>query len=188
MKGRLDSLWTLVAVLIVVILMDFAATPIAYDFGSAPPSPQESVVHRSPVVLSTPASAASASPRPTLAPTAGETHRPGGPVASSPAAGAWRQIRATWYSLANFGGQRTACGQTYTATLVGLASNELACGTMVQLMFAGAVLPYPVPVVDRHGHTAPGHDFFDLTEKVCTDLGPPPGHCWTGPIYWRLAP
>jgi rare lipoprotein A (peptidoglycan hydrolase) len=92
----------------------------------------------------------------------------------------WRVILATWYSYADFAGQRTACGQTYTRLLVGLASNALPCGTVVELRFGGVTIR--VPVVDRHGHSA--SDFFDLTQAACRKLR----HCWTGPVEWHLAP
>ncbi len=60
--------------------------------------------------------------------------------ASSPAA------VASWYGP-GFYGNRTACGLTMTADLVGVAHRTLPCGTPVTLRYGGATVT--VPVVDR---------------------------------------
>ena len=53
---------------------------------------------------------------------------------------------ATWFGP-GFYGHTTACGQTMTPTLVGVASRTLACGTLVQVTYRGHQLT--VPVLDR---------------------------------------
>lgn len=85
----------------------------------------------------------------------------------------------SWYG-SGFYGQRTACGQTLTKTLVGVANRTLPCGTLV--MFRN---PYngdtiTVPVVDRGPYVA-GRE-WDLTRGACTLIA----HCWTGPLDWRF--
>jgi rare lipoprotein A (peptidoglycan hydrolase) len=53
---------------------------------------------------------------------------------------------ATWFGP-GFYGHTTACGQTLTPALVGVASRTLACGTLVQIDYRGHQLT--VPVLDR---------------------------------------
>jgi rare lipoprotein A (peptidoglycan hydrolase) len=53
---------------------------------------------------------------------------------------------ATWFGP-GFYGHTTACGQTLTPGLVGVASRTLACGTLVQISYRGHQLT--VPVLDR---------------------------------------
>lgn len=65
---------------------------------------------------------------------------------------------ATWYGPGLYG-NRTACGQTMTTTLRGVAHRTLPCGTPVVLSYNGRFLT--VPVVDR-GPFAPGF-VLDIT-------------------------
>jgi len=69
-----------------------------------------------------------------------------------------RAQMATWYGPGLYG-NRTACGQTMTATLRGVAHRTLPCGTPVVLSYNGRFLT--VPVVDR-GPFAPGF-VLDIT-------------------------
>ena len=61
---------------------------------------------------------------------------------------------ATWFGP-GFYGHATACGQTMSPTIVGVASRTLPCGTLVQIGYRGHLLT--VPVLDRgpYGTTAP---------------------------------
>lgn len=62
-----------------------------------------------------------------------------------------RAANATWYGP-GFYGNRTACGQTMSTTLRGVAHRTLPCGTPVVLAYGGRFLT--VPVVDRGPYTA----------------------------------
>lgn len=101
------------------------------------------------------------------------------PPTRSLARNPWRRDpEISWYGP-GFIGNGTACGQTLTRSLVGVAHRSLPCGTLVQFRHAGRTLT--VPVVDR-GPYVPGR-IFDLTYGACKKLA----HCHTGPIEWRLA-
>ena len=76
-----------------------------------------------------------------------------------------------WYGY-GFYGNRTACGQTMTRSLVGVASRTLKCGTKVTLYWKGRVLH--TKVVDRGPY--PNHSLyskmpFDLTAGGAKALG-----------------
>jgi rare lipoprotein A len=73
---------------------------------------------------------------------------------------------ATWYGPGFFG-NRTACGQTLTEELQGVAHRTLPCGTKVSILYGGRTLI--VPVVDR-GPYAHGAD-WDLTQATARALG-----------------
>src|SRR5947208_2000480 len=53
---------------------------------------------------------------------------------------------ATWFGP-GFYGQRTACGQTLTPAVVGVANRTLPCGTLVRFGYKGRTAT--VPVIDR---------------------------------------
>jgi rare lipoprotein A len=73
---------------------------------------------------------------------------------------------ATWFGP-GFYGQQTACGQTLTPAVVGVANRKLPCGTLVKVTYHGK--PLIVPVVDR-GPYANGAD-WDLTAAAAQALG-----------------
>jgi rare lipoprotein A (peptidoglycan hydrolase) len=90
---------------------------------------------------------------------------PGTAPAGAPAKpGAKAQI-ATWFGP-GFYGQKTACGQTMSPVIVGVASRTLPCGTLVLVNYKGHRLT--VPVIDRgpyaHGAT------WDLTWGAASAL------------------
>src|SRR5256885_9812619 len=58
---------------------------------------------------------------------------------------------ASLYGLA-FYGNRTACGQTYTPEIMGVAHRTLRCGTLLVLEYRGRTLT--VPVIDRGPYIA----------------------------------
>ena len=72
----------------------------------------------------------------------------------------------TWYGPGMYG-RGTACGQTLTSKLIGLAHKTLPCGTHVRLGYAGHVVE--AVVVDR-GPYAAGVD-YDLTWGAARALG-----------------
>jgi rare lipoprotein A len=73
---------------------------------------------------------------------------------------------ASWFGP-GFYGKETACGQTMSATIVGVANRTLPCGTLVKFAYKGRTLT--VPVVDR-GPYAKGVE-WDLTAGAAQDLG-----------------
>jgi rare lipoprotein A len=97
----------------------------------------------------------------------GGASAPTGP--SSPAKPAKAKVHtsgiATWFGP-GFYGQRTACGQTLTPTVIGVANRTLPCGTLVKVTYKGHALT--VPVLDRgpYSHIAD----WDLTAGAAQAL------------------
>lgn len=89
----------------------------------------------------------------------------------------WRRDpEISWYGP-GFIGNGTACGQTLTRSLLGVAHRTLPCGTLITFRSGGRTLT--VPVVDRGPYVS--DRIFDLTYGACKALD----HCYTGPIQWR---
>lgn len=87
----------------------------------------------------------------------------------SPSAGTTRTHKtsvATWFGPGLYG-QKTACGQTLTPAVVGVANRTLPCGTLVKISYHGQTIT--VPVLDR-GPYANGAD-WDLTAGAAQALG-----------------
>ncbi len=105
-----------------------------------------------------PAAFASGSPGGAAAPTSGS-------AASTPPTVAPSAI-ATWFGP-GFYGQETACGQTLTPAVVGVAHRTLPCGTLVRVSYKGRAIT--LPVLDRgpYSHIAD----WDLTGGAATALG-----------------
>ena len=100
--------------------------------------------------------------------------QPGGNVST----GGWHHDNdISWYGP-GFYGNGTACGQTLTRTLVGVAHRTLPCGTLVTFRYKGVTLT--VPVIDR-GPYVSGRT-WDLSYGACSQLH----HCFTGTIDWIL--
>jgi rare lipoprotein A (peptidoglycan hydrolase) len=74
---------------------------------------------------------------------------------------------ATWFGP-GFYGHKTACGQTLTPEVVGVANRTLPCGTLVKVAYGGHTLT--VPVLDRGPYSHIGAD-WDLTAGAATALG-----------------
>jgi rare lipoprotein A len=89
-----------------------------------------------------------------------------GGAASPTAPTAHRATLASWFGP-GFYGNRTACGQTMSPTIVGVANRTLPCGTLVKFAYRGRTLT--VPVVDR-GPYAKGVE-WDLTAGAAQELG-----------------
>jgi hypothetical protein len=77
-----------------------------------------------------------------------------------------RPVLATFFGPGMYGSQ-TACGQTLTPTLLGVAHRTLPCGTLVDISYGGRTIT--VPVVDR-GPYANGAS-YDLTTATARALG-----------------
>jgi hypothetical protein len=109
------------------------------------------------------ASGASASSTPTAGDSAPSGSTSGG---SAPTPAAPGKALATWFGP-GFYGHSTACGQTMSPTLVGVASRTLPCGTLVQVGYHGHLLT--VPVLDRgpYGHSGA---VWDLTTGAARAL------------------
>jgi rare lipoprotein A len=73
---------------------------------------------------------------------------------------------ATWFGP-GFYGKHTACGQTLTPAVVGVANRTLPCGTLVQVSYDGHTLT--VPVLDRGPYSH--HASWDLTAGAAHALG-----------------
>lgn len=78
-----------------------------------------------------------------------------------------RAALATWFGP-GFYGKRTACGQTLTPTLVGLAHRTLPCGTLVNVTYRGRHAT--LPVIDRGPYANNGAE-WDLTLQAARGLG-----------------
>jgi rare lipoprotein A (peptidoglycan hydrolase) len=105
-----------------------------------------------------------------LAGTSGGSAAPSAP-ASSPATSIHTTGIATWFGP-GFYGKQTACGQTLTPGVVGVANRTLPCGTLIKVTYKSHSLT--VPVLDRgpYGHgadwdlTAGAAEALDITETV----------------------
>ena len=86
----------------------------------------------------------------------------------------------SWYGPGLYG-NRTACGYALTKSLVGVAHRTLPCGTRVTFRNPATGRTVTAAVVDR-GPYVSGRS-WDLTGGLCLALG----HCYTGPILWKLA-
>jgi rare lipoprotein A (peptidoglycan hydrolase) len=73
---------------------------------------------------------------------------------------------ATWFGP-GFYGKKTACGQTLTPTVIGVANRTLPCGTLVKVAYKNRTVT--LPVLDRgpYSHIAD----WDLTAGAARALG-----------------
>jgi rare lipoprotein A (peptidoglycan hydrolase) len=94
----------------------------------------------------------------------------GGASAPSPSTSAKASVHptgiATWFGP-GFYGKKTACGQTLTPGVLGVANRTLPCGTLVKVTYAGRTLT--VPVLDRGPYSHIGAD-WDLTAGAAQAL------------------
>jgi len=77
-----------------------------------------------------------------------------------------RPAKASFYGPGFFGRQ-TACGQTLTPDVMGVAHRRLPCGTLVLIMYRGREVT--VPVIDRGPFN--GTYDWDLTQATADALG-----------------
>src|SRR5580704_14955416 len=71
-----------------------------------------------------------------LANTGGASGGPAAPAGSTPATSVRTTGIATWFGP-GFYGKQTACGQTLTPGVVGIANRTLPCGTLVSVSYRG---------------------------------------------------
>jgi rare lipoprotein A (peptidoglycan hydrolase) len=105
--------------------------------------------------------------------------RPKATSSGSASAGGWRSSGSSWYGPGLYG-NGTACGQTLTKTLIGVAHKTLPCGTLIEFRNPANGRVVEARVVDR-GPYVSGRD-WDLTNGLCQALD----HCYTAPIQWRV--
>ncbi len=91
---------------------------------------------------------------------------PSGGVTATPAKKVATTGIATWFGPGFFG-QKTACGQTLTPAMVGVANRTLPCGTLVKVTYLGHSLV--VPVLDRGPYAHNGAS-WDLTAGAANAL------------------
>lgn len=85
---------------------------------------------------------------------------------SAPSTGVRPTGIATWFGP-GFYGYKTACGQTLTPQVVGVANRTLPCGTLILVSYHGHALT--VPVLDRGPYA--NHADWDLTTGAAHALG-----------------
>jgi rare lipoprotein A len=78
----------------------------------------------------------------------------------------YRPSAASWYGP-GFYGRRTACGQTISSSIMGVANKSLPCGTRVTMRYHGRSVT--VPVIDRGPYS--GSREWDLTPATKNKLG-----------------
>jgi hypothetical protein len=98
--------------------------------------------------------------------------RPARPARPAPPPSAWSNAPiVTWYGP-GFYGKRTACGQRYTRTIIGVAHKTLPCGTLIQFRWGG-ITAY-ARVIDR-GPYATSDYVFDFSAALACDVFKPQG-------------
>ncbi|HEV2974302.1 MAG TPA: septal ring lytic transglycosylase RlpA family protein [Solirubrobacteraceae bacterium] len=126
-------------------------------------------LNRSTIVAVLVASAGAAlAPAGAGAETGGVASAPAGAPAPAPAVNAVKGVAlATWFGP-GFYGQTTACGQTLTPAVVGVANRTLPCGTLVKFSLRGRGIV--VPVIDRGPYAHNGAQ-WDLTSEAARQIG-----------------
>jgi rare lipoprotein A len=87
--------------------------------------------------------------------------------AAAPATSVRGIALATWFGP-GFYGQTTACGQTLTPAVVGVANRTLPCGTLVKFSYRGHGIV--APVIDRGPYANNGAQ-WDLTSEAARKIG-----------------
>ena len=78
----------------------------------------------------------------------------------------YQPVVATWYGP-GFYGNRTACGEKLTRSIVGVADRTLPCGTPVSISYNGQTLT--LPVIDRGPYA--NNATLDLTSAAAAEFG-----------------
>lgn len=89
------------------------------------------------------------------------------PSTPAPTSAVHKAALATWFGP-GFYGHETACGQTLTPAVVGVANRTLPCGTLVKFSYKGHTAT--VPVIDRGPYAHNGAQ-WDLTSGAAIALG-----------------
>jgi len=92
--------------------------------------------------------------------------RASGSGASGGRVNVYRKAQASWYGPGLYG-NRTACGQTLSSGMLGVAHRALPCGTKLKLRHGSKTVN--VRVIDRGPYA--GNREFDLTESTRNKLG-----------------
>lgn len=164
------------------VVLDAAEGTVASTFD---PANRSASAIAATTTLTEPAPRAADRRRPSVAPAVGQggsvaVPRPKPATSSvSGSASGWRSSGSSWYGPGLYG-SGTACGQTLTSTLVGVAHRTLPCGTLVEFRNPTNGRVVEARVVDR-GPYVSGRD-WDLTNGLCQALD----HCYTAPIEWRF--
>jgi rare lipoprotein A (peptidoglycan hydrolase) len=145
-------------------------TPIAHE---APADPAEPIVDAGvvPVPRERPAFV---QPRAAVGVVVKPTPRPVQASSST-----WRTAEYSWYGP-GFYGNGTACGQTYSKTLLGVAHKTLPCGTRVTFRNPKNGRSITVSVIDRGPYVA--GRMWDLSYATCSALD----NCYTSTIQYRI--
>jgi hypothetical protein len=93
--------------------------------------------------------------------------------------GSWRRAEYSWYGP-GFYGSGTACGQTYSRTILGVAHKTLPCGTRVTFRNPKNGRTITVKVIDRGPYVA--GRMWDLSRATCAYLG----NCYTAIIQYKV--
>jgi hypothetical protein len=149
---------------------DRSSGPLDRDFVFPEPAPSVAPPPRSVLDQPDPTAVSVLRPTPTPKPTRAPT------TASS---GWIYDAEVSWYGP-GFYGSGTACGQTYSQTIIGVAHRTLPCGTLVTFRNPANGKIVTAPVIDR-GPYVSGRN-WDLSYALCKALD----HCYTGPIYHRF--
>jgi rare lipoprotein A (peptidoglycan hydrolase) len=112
-------------------------------------------------------------------PTPRPTQPPARVSVSSASSSGWRTAEYSWYGP-GFYGSGTACGQTYSKTILGVAHKTLPCGTRVTFRNPKNGRTITVKVIDRGPYVA--GRMWDLSYATCTYLG----NCYTSNIQYRV--
>lgn len=149
---------------------------------------KENVVFAANTETAPPTESPSPSPIPTQSPIPIESPMPTKtpkPVVKAAASSDWTLDPEISFYGPGFYGRRTACGLALTKDLEGVANRTLPCGTLVTFNWKGMTRTFPV--VDRGPYVA--GRIFDLTGGACMSFKTPQyprGHCFTGPINYRI--
>jgi rare lipoprotein A len=91
----------------------------------------------------------------------------------------WRTAEYSWYGP-GFYGNGTACGQTYSKAILGVAHKTLPCGTRVTFRNPKNGKSITVSVIDRGPYVA--GRLWDLSYATCSYLD----NCYTSLIQYRI--
>jgi hypothetical protein len=127
-------------------------------------------------------------PKPTPKPAPRPTEDANPPASRGPGPdGTWNVAPiVTWYGP-GFYGNRTACGQRYTRTIIGVAHRTLPCGTLIEFRWHG--MTAVAPVIDRGPYASSAY-VFDFSAALACRVFKPKGvsnSCYTRHgVQWRI--
>jgi rare lipoprotein A (peptidoglycan hydrolase) len=122
---------------------------------------------------------AGVAPVPTRRPAIAQPRPAVGVVVKATPAPTWGTAEYSWYGP-GFYGSGTACGQTYSKTILGVAHKTLPCGTRVTFRNPKNGKSITVKVIDRGPYVA--GRMWDLSYATCSYLD----NCYTSTIQYRI--